>query len=83
MTLLEKAAPARLRAYIPSPFGLGLAMVVPFSNSLGMFLGAAAAELIRRRYARLDGYVVPVASGLIAGESIVGIVITIAGTVFA
>lgn len=78
MTLLEKVAPRHVRAYLPSPLGLGLAMIVPFSNSLGMFLGAAIAELIRRRFPSYDGYVVPVASGLIAGESLMGIVITVA-----
>ncbi len=77
MTLLEKAAPKHLRPYIPSPSAFGLAMVVPFSNSLAMFLGASIAELIRRRVKNLDPYTVPVASGLIAGESLVGIGITI------
>ena len=40
---------------------------------IAMFLGAAVAEVLRR-YKR-DAAVVPVASGLIAGESIIGIVI--------
>jgi uncharacterized oligopeptide transporter (OPT) family protein len=47
-----------------------------------MFLGAATAELIRRKAPSYNGYVVPVASGLIAGESLMGIAIsmlTVAG----
>jgi uncharacterized oligopeptide transporter (OPT) family protein len=56
-------------------------MVVPFSNSLSIFLGAGVAEIVRRRYSRFDPYTVPVASGLIAGESLVAIAITIAATV--
>jgi uncharacterized oligopeptide transporter (OPT) family protein len=51
-----------------------------------MFLGATIAELMRR-YTRAtsDRYVVPVASGLIAGESLAGIAIAmlIAGGVIA
>jgi putative OPT family oligopeptide transporter len=81
LTLLDKAAPSTMRRFLPSPSAIGLAMVVPFSNSLSFFLGAAIAELIRRRYRRLEPYTVPVASGLIAGESLVAIAITIATTV--
>ena len=39
------------------------------------------AETIRRRYPHLGSFIVPVASGLIAGESVVGIVITVVGAV--
>lgn len=81
LTILDKAAPRAVRAILPSPSAIGLAMVVPFSNSLAIFLGAVVAELVRRRYARGDAYTVPVASGLIAGESLVAIAITIANTV--
>jgi OPT family oligopeptide transporter len=81
LTILDQAAPRWLRRFLPSPSALGLAMVVPFSNSLSIFLGAGAAEIIRRYYRRYDPYTVPVASGLIAGESLVAIAITIASTV--
>lgn len=77
VTLLEKAAPKSVRPYLPSPSAFGLAMIVPFSNSLSMFLGATLAELVRRRFQRFDGLVVPIGSGLIAGESLVGIAITL------
>jgi uncharacterized oligopeptide transporter (OPT) family protein len=60
---------------VPSPYGLGIAMVVPGSNCIAMFLGAAAAELFRRR--GQEGIVVPVASGLIAGESLMGVAIAL------
>jgi hypothetical protein len=49
-----------------------------FFNSIAMFLGAAIAELIRRRFPRAsERFVVPVASGLIAGESLMGGVIAL------
>ncbi|HEY0481935.1 MAG TPA: OPT family oligopeptide transporter [Kofleriaceae bacterium] len=81
LTLLDKATPAAVRRVLPSPSAIGLAMVVPWSNSMAFFLGAAIAEIIRRRYRRYESYTVPVASGLIAGESLVAIAITIATTV--
>jgi uncharacterized oligopeptide transporter (OPT) family protein len=78
LALLERFAPKRLRAYLPSPSGLGIAMVIPGSNCIAMFLGAALAEGCRRFAPKFaDRAVVPVASGLIAGESLMGILIAI------
>lgn len=78
LALLERFAPKPLRAYIPSPSGLGIAMVIPGSNCIAMFIGAAIAEAIRRRSpAFAEKTVVPVASGLIAGESLMGILIAV------
>jgi len=76
LAVLERFAPRRLRPWLPSASGLGIAMVIPGSNCIAMFLGAALAEGLRRRYAVLaERTVVPVASGLIAGESLMGIFI--------
>jgi uncharacterized oligopeptide transporter (OPT) family protein len=76
LTVLEKVAPRYLRPYLPSPSGLGIAMIVPGSNSIAMFLGAAAAEWLRRHHPRIgETYTVPVASGFIAGESLMGVLI--------
>jgi uncharacterized oligopeptide transporter (OPT) family protein len=78
LALLERFAPKRARAYLPSPSGLGISMVVPGSNCIAMFLGAAIAELLRRLAPKLaEKTVVPVASGFIAGESLMGILIAI------
>jgi len=71
LALLERFAPKRAKAYLPSPYGLGIAMVVPGSNCIAMFIGSAIAELFRRR--QQEGMVVPVASGFIAGESLWGV----------
>jgi uncharacterized oligopeptide transporter (OPT) family protein len=81
LTLIDRAVPRSVRHYLPSPAAFGLAMVVPWSNSFAFFLGTAIAELIRRRLPRYDAFTIPVASGLIAGESLVAIAITIATTV--
>lgn len=78
LALLEKFAPKGIRQWLPSPSGLGIAMVIPASNCIAMFTGAAIAEALRRRKPKLaDTYVVPVSSGLIAGESLAGIVIAL------
>jgi len=44
--------------------------MIPFANSLAFFLGALAAEV--------NATVTPVASGFIAGESLMGVLIAIA-----
>lgn len=80
MALVEKFAPKHAKPYIPSPYGIGIAMVVPCSSSIMMFLGAAMAEVVRRQVPKYEGYVVPVASGLIAGESLMGIAVTMLTT---
>jgi OPT family oligopeptide transporter len=83
LTLLEKATSKSTRRFLPSPSAFGLALVIPFSNSLAIFLGTLGAELIRRRFPRCEPYTVPIASGLIAGESLVAIGIQVWGNVFA
>lgn len=82
LAILEKIAPKRVLPYLPSASGLGIAMVIPGSNSVSMFTGALLAWLIRRANPRFgDAYLAPIASGFIAGESLVGIAITILTTV--
>jgi uncharacterized oligopeptide transporter (OPT) family protein len=76
--LLEKMLPRRARAFVPSPSGFGIAMVIPGYNSISMFIGAAIAEFIRRTRKQLaDRALLPVASGFIAGESIMGIIVAV------
>lgn len=76
LALLERLAPARVRPWLPSPAGLGIAMVIPAGSAFAMFVGAGVAELVRRRRpAAVDRVIVPLSSGVIAGESIVGIAI--------
>ncbi|HWO17613.1 MAG TPA: OPT family oligopeptide transporter [Kofleriaceae bacterium] len=78
LTILEKVAPKYLKAWIPSPSGIGIAMIVPGSNAIAMFLGAALAEWLRRKHPQLgDTFTVPVGSGFIAGESLTGVLIII------
>lgn len=76
LSVLERIAPARVRRLLPSAMGLGLAFVVPFWNTLSIFIGAGVAFLIKRTSA--GEFTIPVASGLIAGESMVGVMIAVA-----
>jgi uncharacterized oligopeptide transporter (OPT) family protein len=74
--LFPKAEP-----YLPSAMGLGLAWVMPFANSLSFAIGAVLVALWNRVSRKgADLYYVPVASGLIAGESLVAALIAIACT---
>lgn len=77
LAALELLAPKHKR-WIPSPVGLGLGFMLPFFNPFSMLLGALGAWLwSRRSAAHAERYVVPVSSGIIAGESIVSVAIAV------
>lgn len=76
--LLERRLPSTLRRYIPSPMGLGLAFVIPFWNTLSIFAGALIAWLLMKKADRIaQVYTIPVASGIIAGESLMGVIVSL------
>ena len=79
--LLEKWFPKAAK-FIPSSMGIGLAFVIPFWNSLSMFLGALIVLIIEHKKKSLEEYIVPAASGIIAGESLAGVFIILLSTVF-
>jgi OPT family oligopeptide transporter len=75
---LEMALPVKFRKFVPSATGVGLSFVIPFFNSLSMFIGALIALILEKTLPALaDKYVVASASGIIAGESLLGVVIAI------
>ena len=76
LTLLEEFAPKRWKPWIPSTTGLGIAGVIPAFNSIAMFAGALLAWLAAKASPKAaESYTVPVSSGLIAGESLMGVAI--------
>ena len=80
LVVVEFALP-KYRKWLPSPTGLGLGFILPFFNPFSMLLGALLAwGWSRRNSAQADHYVVPVASGIIAGESIVSVAIALVKT---
>jgi uncharacterized oligopeptide transporter (OPT) family protein len=73
---VEALAPKSVKAWLPSSTGLGLGLILPAYYALSMFVGACLAEVVTRSDARrAEAYIVPVASGLIAGISILGVVV--------
>jgi OPT family oligopeptide transporter len=77
LPLLELALP-KYKRFLPSAMGVGLAMVIPSFNSISMFVGAVIAYLYSRaRPSAAETYVIPVASGLIAGESLLGVAVAL------
>ena len=76
LTLLEELGPKKWRPWLPSTTGLGIAGVIPAFNSFAMFAGALLAWLFARvRPKDAETYTVPLSSGLIAGESLMGVAI--------
>jgi len=76
LTLLEEFGPRAWRPWLPSTTGLGIAGVIPAFNSFAMFAGALAAwAFAKARPGLAETYTVPVSSGLIAGESLMGVAI--------
>jgi putative OPT family oligopeptide transporter len=75
LTMLESRSTGA-KKWVPSPTGVGIAMLVPFSVIFVMFLGGLVDWIWRRRDRRSNElYSVPLASGLIAGEALVAVVI--------
>ena len=78
--MLETIFP-RFRKFIPSPIGIGLGFLLPFFNPFSMLLGAVGAWIWTQfREKNADRYLVPISSGIIAGESIMSILIVLLNT---
>ncbi len=72
----------RVQPWLPSAMGLGLSWVMVFQNSFSFAIGAVLVALWNKIEKRnSDLYSVPIASGLIAGESLVAAAIAIACTI--
>jgi uncharacterized oligopeptide transporter (OPT) family protein len=66
--------PGKARVWVPSPSSIGLAMVVPAYYSVSMFLGGAIALALTRTLPSWSArFLIVIASGLIAGESLTGV----------
>lgn len=73
--ILERIFP-KIRPYTPSGTALGIALMIPAFNSLSMFLGALIVWILEKSAKQTNEiYSIPVASGLIAGESLTGVAI--------
>lgn len=73
---LDAILPPRLARYTPSASALGLAFVIPASTSLGLFYGALLAFLLSLFFRKWSAaYLVAGAAGLVAGESLTGVLV--------
>ena len=77
LAAMEELVP-RARRYLPSATGLGLGFILPFQYPFSMLLGAILAwAWTTRNPSQAEGYLVPVSSGIIAGVSIMGVLVAI------
>lgn len=75
-TLAGELGSKRIKPWVPSPTGLGLAFILPASNSFTFLLGALIAEVAKRRSPQKAAlYTIAIASGLVAGESVMGVAV--------
>lgn len=66
----------KLRPYTPSPAALGIAMMIPAYTSFSMFLGSLIAWILEKKVPEWNSmFTIPIASGMIAGESLAGVLI--------
>jgi uncharacterized oligopeptide transporter (OPT) family protein len=72
LTVLENRP--RLKRFIPSPTSMGIGIIVPFSVVITMLLGGIVNHVWERKYkASAEVYLLPLASGMIAGEALVAV----------
>ena len=73
IVIVERIFP-KTRPYMPSPTALGIAMTIPAYTSFSMFLGALIAWILEKSAPKWsERFVIAIASGCIAGESIAGV----------
>lgn len=77
MLILERLLP-RSKKWLPSATGVGLGMILPFKYPLAMLIGAIIAWFwARTNKESSDKYYIAVASGVIAGISIMGVIVAV------
>ena len=80
LLLLETFLP-KWRKWMPSATGLGLGLILPFQYPLSMLIGALIAWAWSRKDAQqAEAYLVPLSAGVIAGVSIMGVVVAVLNT---
>ncbi|GJL60426.1 MAG: peptide transporter [Nitrospirales bacterium] len=83
MVILDQSVPPSISRWIPSASTMGLAFVIPAWNSLSLFLGALLGAILMR-YAKTwaERFVMALAAGLVAGESLAGVASVLVKIVF-
>lgn len=74
LAIAERLLPERHAQWLPCAPAMGLAFVIPAWNSISLFLGALAAAVLGRLAPDwAERKTTPLAAGLVAGESLVGV----------
>jgi OPT family oligopeptide transporter len=74
LVIVEPLLPSKWRVLCPSPVSIGLAFVIPAWNSVSLFIGAlAAVGATRFAPGWAARFILPIAAGLVAGESLAGV----------
>jgi uncharacterized oligopeptide transporter (OPT) family protein len=82
LAVLERFVPAKVRKWMPSVSGVGIAMTVGFTSSFSMFIGACLAWLLEKLKPQLaERFTVVVSSGLIAGETLMAVALIAWGVI--
>ncbi len=75
LVVLEQVMP-KAKKWLPSATGLGLGFILPFQYPLSMLAGAIIAHVWTQRDKQsAEDYLVPVSAGIIAGVSIIGVIV--------
>ena len=79
LALLEVLFPKQ-KKFIPAPTAFGLAFAINGFNAISMFIGALIALWLSKAHPKVhEEYTVPASSGIIAGESLMGVIIALLG----
>ena len=74
LAVLEKKLPVAARKWVPSPSSMGLGFVIPAYQGFSMLLGAVLALIVQKRAPTwAERFLIVLASGFIAGESLTGV----------
>ncbi len=77
MVLLERFLP-KARPWLPSATGIGLGLILPFQYPLSMLIGAFIAWGWQKRNPESsEKFMIPIAAGIIAGVSILGVIVAV------
>lgn len=83
IAVAEELLPKDAKRFVPSATGLGIAFVIDANDSFAMFTGAVAALAVSKLWPKLgERYTVSVASGVTAGEGLMGIAMVALRDVF-
>jgi len=75
IVIVDRVFP-KIKPYTPSPAAIGMSMTMQGYTAFAIFLGAMIAWILEKKAAKWhEMYTIPIASGCIAGESIMAVIL--------